>query len=75
MLPAAEKASLFCTSLGSCNGVSTTGKGDLTLEILGIAPGSKAEGLIAKLAYKTETTKTYIQKEITLLLLQRSSKN
>lgn len=40
------------------------------METLGIAPGNKAEGLIAKLAYKTETTKTYTQREITLLLLQ-----
>lgn len=33
------------------------GKGDFTLEILGTAPGSKAAGLIAKLAYKTEKKK------------------
>lgn len=63
MLPAAEKASLFCTSLGSCNGVSSTGKGDLTLEILGIAPGSKAEGLIAKLAYKTDNKNIHTQRD------------
>lgn len=55
------------------------GKGDFTLEILGTAPGSKAAGLIAKLAYKTEkknTTKnTYTHKDSMLILLQRSSKN